>query len=465
MTRDLLALAFANGCLVLAGHGVLRAIGFGPSPRDLPWSLGVAYLAGTAAVGVLGSILLVAGLSLTAAQLVALSLALLAFGLARRGELRRPERVPTLGLLRLFPWATGIALAILAVDLAVQPIWADDTWSIWTIKAASIVELDGLGPAFLSSAAVFNADYPLIVPVLELVALRFAGWPTELVPLQLGLVFIAFPAALVALLREWVRPLVLWTVVLAVAVAPSLQVQTASTVADVTLAVYFALAGVAGWRWVETRQRELLLLAGVFGAAAVGAKTEGIVFVVVLFAALAVASRSRAAVAVGLAAVLTLLPWELWTRRHDLDNAIAAAGGASLGPAARLPQAGLDVASELADPSSWLGLVALGCAAVVVGFLRDERRIAVFTAAVALACLVALLVAYWTTPLDFDYHVATSVRRVVTAPVLFVAAMTPLLLGRVGVDRKRAVGHPRDRELGPGARRPRGAEAAAEPGV
>jgi hypothetical protein len=32
------------------------------------------------------------------------------------------------------------------------------------------------------------------------------------------------------------------------------------------------------------------------------------------------------------------------------------------------------------------------------------------------------------TPLDFDYHVATSVRRVVTAPVLFAAALAPLLL-------------------------------------
>ena len=297
MTRDLLALAFANGCLVVAGHGVLRAIGFGPAPRDLPWSLGVAYLAGAAAVGVLGSILLVAGLSLTAWQLVALCAALLAIGLARRRELRRPERVPTLGLLRVFPWATALALAILAVDLAVQPIWTDDAWSIWTIKAASIVELDGLDPEFLSSAAVFNADYPLVVPVLELVALRFTGWPTELVPLQLGLVFIAFPAALVALLREWVRPLVLWTVVLGVAVAPSLQVQTASAVADITLAVFFALAGLAGWRWVETGERGLLWLAGLFGAAAIGTKAEGIVFVVLLFTALAVASRRRAAVA------------------------------------------------------------------------------------------------------------------------------------------------------------------------
>jgi hypothetical protein len=348
--------------------------------------------------------------------------------------------------MRIFPFATAGALAVLAIDLAVQPIWTDDAWSIWTIKATSILDLGGLDPGFLSSASVFNADYPLVVPVLELVAMRFAGWPTELVPLQLGLVFLAFPWALVALLRDRVRPLLLWIVVLGVAVAPSLQVQTASTVADMSLAVFFALAGAAGWRWVETDERELLWLAGVFAAAAVGTKAEGPVFVAVLFAALMIAAtgRRRAVAAVGLGALLTLVPWELWSRRHDLTDAIAAAGGTDVGPIGRVPSAGFDLAKELADPSSWLALVALGCVAVVLAFIRHERRIAIFTAAVALACLAAVLAAYWTTPLDFEYHVATSVRRVITAPVLFVAAMTPLLLSRAAVDRKRPLGHPRD---------------------
>ena len=147
---------------------------------------------------------------------------------------------------------------------------------------------------------------------------------------------------------------------------------------------------------------------------------------------------------VGAGALLTLLPWELWARRHDLGNAIADAGGTDLGPVGRLPSAGFDLAKELADPSSWLALVALGCAAVVLAFVRRERRAATFTAAVALGCLAAVLAAYWATPLDFDYHVATSVRRVITAPALFVAAMTPLLLSRVAIDRKRPLGHPRD---------------------
>jgi len=283
--------------------------------------------------------------------------------------------------------------------------------------------------------------------MLELVALRFCGLPNELVPLQLGLVFLAFPAALLALLRERAHPVVLRTVVLAVALAPTLQVQAASAVADVTLAVFFALAAAAGWRWLETGERELLWLTGVFAAGAIGTKVEGLVFVGILVVALAAAAggrrRSATLLAVGVAAGLTLLPWELWTRRHRLGNAISDAGGASFGPVERVPRAGSDLVKELVDPSSWLALVALGCVAVVVAFARQERRAALFTGSVALGCLASVLVAYWTTPLDFDYHVATSVRRTIVAPVLFVAAMAPLLLRRPAVDAQRPFGHPR----------------------
>ena len=452
MIRDLLALAFANGCIVAAGHGVLRAVGLRPALGDLPWSLGLAYVTGAGAVGVVGTALLVAGFALTWWQLVALCAALLVLGLARRHRPRRAElRVGSTrsrpgrrdGWLRLFPLATALALAVLAVDLAVQPIWTDDAWAIWAVKPASVVELGGLDARFIGSASVFNADYPLVVPVLELVAMRFCGWPNELVPLQLGLLFLAFPAALVALLRDRVRPLLLWTVILGVAVAPSLQVQAASAVADVSLGVFFALAGAAGWRWAETGERELLWLAGVLGAAAAGTKTEGLVFVALLFAALAILTRRRAPLLVALGAALTLVPWELWTRRHGIGNAISEAGGTTRGPLDRLPSAALDLALELADPTSWLALVALGCAAVVLGF-RHDARTAAFTAAVVISSLTAVLVAYWLTPLDFEYHVSTSVRRVVTAPVLFLAAMTPLLLSRLAVDRERALGHSSD---------------------
>ena len=40
--------------------------------------------------------------------------------------------------------------------------------------------------------------------------------------------------------------------------------------------------------------------------------------------------------------------------------------------------------------------------------------------------LAGLIVAYWTTPLPFHYHLATSGRRVITGPLFFLAALAPL---------------------------------------
>ena len=222
---------------------MLRLAGIRPAVRDLPWSVAVAYVAGAAAIGVLGSAALVAGLPLDRWQFLAICGALLGAGLVRRGRLRSPVWVRTQGWLRLFPVAILAVLALVAFDAAVQPIWNDDAWAIWAAKAESVVLLDGLDPDYLAGVSVLNPSYPLVVPVLELLALRFCGIDNELVPLQLTLLFVALPFALVALLRDRARPLLLWTAALGLALAPALQIQAVSALADVPLAVFFALAG------------------------------------------------------------------------------------------------------------------------------------------------------------------------------------------------------------------------------
>jgi hypothetical protein len=251
-------------------------------------------------------------------------------------------------------------------------------------------------------------------------------------------VFLAFPFALVAVLADRVPALLVWLVAFAVALAPTLQIQTASAVADVPLAVFFALAGVASWRWLEGGERRWLWLAALLAAAAVATKVEGAAFAAVLLVAVAVVARARgrSLAALGVAALgvaATALPWELWSRAHDLQNAVSEAGGPAAPGAATAVERGASAAAsllrELADPSSWLALVLLAAAAVALGLVRRRSRsLALFTLAVGAGALASLLAVYVVTPLDFDYHVATSVRRVVTAPVLFAAALAPLLL-------------------------------------
>lgn len=440
MTGDLAAVGVANAFVVAAGLGVLRAVGLRPALTDLPWTLGIGYIVGAGAVGVIGSALLVVGLSLTWWQILLLCTAVFAAGFVRRDGIRSPGRISHSGWVRVLPAAALLAGAILAVDFTVQPLWTDDAWSIWAAKANSIVVLGGLDAPFLSSESLVSPDYPLLVPVLELVPLRFGGLPSELIPLQLGLVFLAFPAALVALLRDRVRALTLWLVALAILLAPTLQIQTASAVADVTLAVFFALAGVAGWCWVESGERTMLWLGGCFAAAAVATKLEGRAFVAFLFLALGAAGIRRARpigslMSVVLAVIASAAPWELWSRAHGLGNAYSDAGGARaadlLGTADRIPRAALAIAREVADPSAWIALGFISAAAILLALRRDQaREAALFTAFVTLASIAFLVGVYWTTPLDYEYHVATSVRRVITAPIVFAAAMAPLLLSR-----------------------------------
>jgi len=78
----------------------------------------------------------------------------------------------------------------------------------------------------------------------------------------------------------------------------------------------------------------------------------------------------------------------------------------------------------------------LVAAAAILLALRGNgaREAAFFTAFASLASLAFLVGVYWTTPLDYDYHVTTSVRRVITAPIVFAAAMAPLLLSRAPGD-------------------------------
>ena len=160
MTGDLLALVLANAALVAAGHGVLRLAGIRPALSDLAWSVALAYLAGAATIGVLGSAALVLGLALTWWQILLVCTGVFAVGSVRRGHAWSPERVRVRGRVRLLPAATLAVLALLAVDLAVQPIWTDDAWSIWAAKANSIVLCDGLDPDFLASASAVSPNYP-----------------------------------------------------------------------------------------------------------------------------------------------------------------------------------------------------------------------------------------------------------------------------------------------------------------
>lgn len=443
MILDVLALLVANAWILIAGVGVLRlATGSRLAPS---WpSLGLAYVVGVAAVGVAAQLVLMAGLALTVQEVMVLCGALFLAGFLRRPvaaalTTRRSEHggLPTT---RVTAALVGAFLLLVAVDLAFQPLFRPDAWAQWTAKARAIVLMDGLDTAFFtSSTTVQNPDYPLLVPSLEAIVFRFMGFDTQLIHLQFFLVLAGFTLALVALTRGRAPRAIVWASVAAIVFAPATAIQTASAYADVPVAVFFALAGVAAWRWLEDAHLPSLVLLSLFSAAALATKVEGVVLILALFAVLVplVARRSLRLGALtagaGLAALVGIAPWYAWRRAHDIPGVVAFRRGVSpdvlSDQADRVPTAVGTLAVELFDPTSWLLLVPLALAATALVLRYGRRRDgAILTLGVLVLAFVGLVWTYWAGEYPLDWHLSVSSDRVVVGPVFFAAALTPLLL-------------------------------------
>jgi hypothetical protein len=431
---DAALLLVANACFLAAGLGLTRLAGRWSRPREALNALGLSCVVGVAAVGTLAPVLYVLGLELTAWQVVLLCAVLAALGLlpATTSPVRVPvERAPA-ALLAL----TAGLLALLAVDLWWQPLWSYDAWTFWTPKARALAELGGLDERWFTSPDVLNPDYPLLLPAVEAIGFRFTGYETRLLDLQAWLLLVGFALAAVELLRPRARAVAIGIVLAMVAAAPSVWFQTAAAQADVPLAVFVALGGVLAWIWIEERDAGALALAAVLAAAAASTKAEGIAFAAALMAVTAalllLRGRRRGALAtVGAGAAglaVALVPWRLWLASVDVENQASLGRADDVERLGRVPTATVRVLWELVDPTAWLLLVPLAVVLAVLS-LRRERHdaAALLVGGVVALGVVALVVAYWTSPFELDFHLSRSARRVVMPLVLLAAALTPLL--------------------------------------
>ncbi len=439
MTHDLLGLALVNCCFLAAGAGVTGLAGWWQG-RGVLRALGVSYLAGIAAFGVVAQLLYVLGASLARWQVLAICAALAAGAL--RGLRGRTPGPSALRLPRLALAAVAGMLALLAVDLWFQPLWAYDAWTFWTPKAHALYALNGLEPSWFGANDLLNRDYPLLLPALEAATFRFTGYETSLLDLQSWLALLAFLAAIVEVGRRLGgRRSVLVAVLLSLVFAPSVADQLASAEADIPLAAMFACGGLAACVWLEERRTGALALAALLAAGCAATKIEGTVFAIALFAPLAILGLRRSrrdgllAAGAGVGALaIGILPWRIWLSSHHVPEQVTVHRLTSVSllssHADRLPRAAAYLAWKLFDPRAWILLVPL-CLVVLVLSRRERSPVAFFAAAAAGLALAGLLVAYWTTPLPFHYHLATSARRVITGPIFLLAALLPLV-GPVG---------------------------------
>jgi hypothetical protein len=431
MTVDVMQLGLANLCIWAAGWGVHRLVA-GPARPGRLGGAATAYVVGVATVGATSTLLLIAGAALALWQIVVLCAVLAALGFVRDRSLHvaRPEVTPwwAIALLAAF-------LVVLGVDLLFQPLWAYDAWAQWTPKAKSFVLFDGLNARYFQTTAP-NSDYPILVPALEAIDFRFmGGFATQVLHLQFFLLIVGYAGALFELLLPRARAIFVWALVATVVVAPSLGIQAAYALADVPLAVFFSLGGLFAWIWLEEEDLGALALFALFSAAAVASKNEGLLFVGTLFAVVLVLSvfgrAWRAAlltVAAGAVALVGIVPWRLWARSHHLTNYYAGSA-LHLDRIGRVPTSAARLLRESFDPTSWLALLPLAVVAAVLAWVYGgARRGPLMVFAVLALSFIELVLIYWATSLPFDYDLNTTARRVIMAPLLFAAALSPPLL-------------------------------------
>jgi hypothetical protein len=434
---NLFWLAALNVLWLAAGLGVTGAVGWW-SGRDAIRALGISYVAGVAAYGVLAQAALVMGAPMTRWQIVVLC-AVLACGTIPAA---RREGTTSRALRFRIGWvgyAVIAVLALLAVDLWYQPLSAYDAWTFWTVRAQGLASLGGLDASWFTAPEMRDADYPLLLPALEAAGFRFTGYETALLDVQ----SLFFLAGMLLVWAEVVAPRSpRWGSFfpLLIVAAPSIADQLASAEADIPLATFFVCAAVCAQLWRRERSRPALILFGLFSAAAAATKVEGLSFVlalVVVFAAVEVRRAPRVAAAlVGVAAAglaLGVGPWRVWLRIHHVPDQAPLSRVFDVGyltdHASRLTVAVPYVGARLVEPSRWLLLVPLLCALTALAIVRGRRDAVAVTAVIVLA-LASLIVAYWTTPFELHYHLATSARRVITAPILAWAYLLPMVWGR-----------------------------------
>jgi hypothetical protein len=441
---SLAGLLAANGILVVAGAGLLMLCGtwdrLRPAARIAP-----ALLAGFALAAVCLPPLIYAGLAPTPVVTIAIALATLVAGLARRRTRARPP---------FDRYGGGVAFAAVAVAACIpfllraasEPVLKFDAYADWTLKAKLLfghgrLTSGGFDIGELTSAySPSHREYPLGLPSVEAFDFHLMGGAdARLIHLQLALLVAAFAGTVWSLTRHRVQPAILVATLLLLLVAPGLHTQVLAGYADVPIACLWAGAALAIGLWLIGDGEDRLRLGAVLAAGALATKQEGVVLDAALFAAagLVLACRrsasdaQRFAIAAG-CVVLTAIPWQLWVRAHHLHDADISP---SLGRMARQAHSLPTIVHRLGAELVWLkwpGIVALAVLAALVLAWRQRDALAGGYLLLLAFSMAGLVVVYWNARIPVAGLLTQSSERVVTAPVLLSVAALPLLIARLG---------------------------------
>jgi hypothetical protein len=405
-----------NAAFLVVGYALL-----GPTRWRPSWA-GVALLVGAGSVGTLVFFATMVGLHASLAVAAVVGAVVAVCGLVFwRGSPRGRVDPPASSTLGALPGAAfGVVIAVCTIGVVGgfrSSPWLDDVWGIWLPKGLALWH-HGLDERLFSPNGEYVTfgvpDYPLwwsVITSLDVQAV--GGLDVRVVCAQLGLLTVAFVGAVARLLWECVRPSVLAGSLLLLILSPELWRHVQGGLADLPLAIYLALALVAGARWLQTREPFLLALTGFSLAVALLIKTEALVEVAALVVVGALFSRRLLWLAL---ALLAALPWLAWRWANDVPGRAEL----DLTRIERVPDAARAVSEHLFDPTEWLVIVPL---AIVLALVARQPKVLLVPGAL----LAVVLTAYWIDRDEINFVLATSSYRVIDPVVLSAAVLIPLL--------------------------------------
>jgi hypothetical protein len=439
-----------NLLFLLAGCGLLWGLRGWSEWTELVELAGVAYVLGVGFVGVLATLVLVAGAGLSTPTILLLTIGTAAGG-AAAGVLRRrplPRRLGRWGRPRSPGAIAGAGLAVLTLTLVADfaraayhhPVLDWDAFAFWLPKAKAIYFFGGLDEHLFRSLP--GPSYPVLVPALDAMNFRFMGAADDtLLGLQYWLLFAGFAFAVAGLLRGLVRPVLVWLFLAVAVVIPDLDVRLLNLIADWPLDIFFALAALALVCWLRTRETWLLGVYTVSLAAMLATKREGQLLMACLVAggiAATVWRSRRASVTIAglaVAAYLVNVPWRLWWTSRGLLSDAPPGGVFHVTADSDRIFGGLGLVLRLLfDYHHWLVPVPVAIAAAVAGLVGRRRELPILYLVTAALAIVGFAWIIWSDPsLPISTKQSmTPIPRAVGAIVLLSAVLAPLLVDGLG---------------------------------
>ena len=436
-----------DAMLAFAGLWVLVGIGLVPLRGvSVLAALGLAYMTGTALISVLLVALLVIGVPVTLVTFFIVVAACVVAGgfAARNSHIDVPQDSAMWRWLRSWKswpaetWVIVVFVALFGAYSVIgmlgvyeSPLVGWDSWSIWARKAQVLSLHDSLFHGFFTneSYSFAHLDYPLAYPVWESLHFRAAGaFDIQDVLRHVWLLLVGSIWALAYLLRERVRPVVWAPVLLLALLAPGISGQLRDGYADVPMALLACLGVVALGMWIDEEEAGLLPLAAVMLAATANMKNEGLAATLAILLVGGVIALSRklnvkAYVVAAGAVVAAVLPWRIWLAAHGIEGDMPVTKGLNPGYLLdRIDRVGPAITAingQFADPERWLYILPLAALVVVASLVSGVgRRIAAFYLGCFLLVWAAFVWSYWISPHNLEWHLATSVDRVVSIPML-----------------------------------------------